>query len=132
MATVYGANTIFEKFQWKINVINVFFNTLLCIYVYIYIFTILCLLIHWFYWFWVLEIHIGNILHWTLPSYYTLWTLCTNSSITESLLHKHLILRYAQHNIIVAQKWLKYDVYYTKTRCVLQNNGRYYMFLLHK
>ena len=98
------------------------------VHMYIYIFTILCL-IHWFYWFWVLEIHIGNILHWTLLSYYTLAYL---AGITDKLLHKHHILRYALHNIIVAQKWLKYDVYYTKTRCVLQNNGRYYMFLLHK
>ena len=42
----------------------------------------------------------------------------------------HFALRSTQQ--YVAQKWLKYDVYYTKTRCVLQNNGRYYMFLLHK
>ena len=71
-----------------------------CTYVYIYIFTILCL-IHWFYWFWVLEIHIGNILHWTLLSYYTVAYLagitencCTNTSYcatlyTTLLLHKN-------------------------------------------
>ena len=35
--------------------------------------------------------------------------------ITVLLLRKRLILRYALHNIIVAQKWLKYDLYCSKT-----------------
>ena len=40
--------------------------------------------------------------------YYDGWFL-------RKLLHKHLILCNALHNIYVAQKWLKYDLYYTKT-----------------
>ena len=59
--------------------------------------TILCL-IHWFYWFWVLEIHIGNILHWTLLSYYTLAYL---AGITE--------------NCCTNTSYYRNDLYYTKT-----------------
>ena len=102
-----------------------------CIYIYIYYFmfnTLVLLVFGFGFWKYIQVIfYIGHYYH------IILYELYAQTPVLQiKLLHKHLILRYAQHNNFVAQKWLKYDVYYTKTRCVLQNNGRYYMFLLHK